>query len=282
MFKKKVSSLVFALLVVLLAAQVASAADCSSLVAGRKYAQQFGGFFLPGTLVPNAGGGYWQFNADGTFTGSVTFAIGTMFAFMDMPASGTYQLSWDPVTHVCAGTAHESGMDQNFQLIVNGDGASIEFIHIDMGLAAGFTAYPMATGKCKMDTLAGTYTYNAKGWIAPPEGVPAPPFSAGGLMPLNFSGAIRFDGNGNFSGWDTVGIAGGLVTGGAVPRTFAGTYSVGANCVATMTMEDSLGNVGEKAIQTEVFILQKAKAIQVVNLNPGTVLAFTANKAVEE
>lgn len=284
MSRTKVWSLVFAIIVILVAAQVANAADCSSLVAGRKYAQQFGGFLNVGALLPNAGGGYWQFNANGTFTGSVTFAVGTMFHFVDMPIAGTYSLAWDPATQVCAGVAHEEEMDQNFQLLVNGDGASIEFMHSDMGLIAGFTAFPLHTGKCKRETLAGTYSYNAKGWIVPPppETLPPPPPGVppfpmpkvAGMVPLAFSGGIKFDGAGNFTGSDLVSLVG-LV----LPRTFTGTYTVGANCVATMTLQDSIGN---PPIHTEVFILQKAKAIQVINTDPGTVLAFTANKAVED
>ena len=99
-------------------------------------------------------------------------------------------------------------------------------------------------------------------------------------MSLNFSGVINFDGKGSFSGSDRVSIAGALVTPpGAVPRTFTGTYTVGSSCVATMEMVDSIGN---PPIHTEVFILQKGKAIQVVNIDDGTVLAFTATKAVED
>ena len=284
MFGKKIWSLVVAMIAVVAAAQVASATDCSSLVAGKKYAQQFGGFFNFGTLVvPNAGGGYWQFNADGTFTGLATLSIGMpdgtkpTTLVQDLPISGTYQVSWNAVTGVCAGTAHESTMDQNFQLLVNGDGASIEFMHTDFFLAIGFTGLPMQTGKCKNSMLASTYSYNAKGWILPPpaEALPFPfPFpTVSGFAPLVFSGAIKFDGAGNFTGSDTVSLDG-LV----LPRTFTGTYTVDTNCVATMTMQDDIGN---PPIHTEVFILQKAKAIQVINTDLGTVLAFTATKAAE-
>jgi hypothetical protein len=160
-------------------------------------------------------------------------------------------------------------------MIVANGGKTIEFFHADSNwLTVGFTATPMHDSRCSLQTIKGTYTYNAKGWIMPPFPL-AVLSDEYNFTPLGFSGAIHFDGAGNLNGWDTVSLNG--VT---MERTYTGTYTMGANCVSQMVLNDDMGN---PPITTENFVLKDGDAIQAVNTDyPSTVLAFTAVRTGSE
>ncbi len=256
------------------AAAQTNGADCSSLVIGRTYGHQFGGYLNAGTIVPYAGGGYFEFLPGGVVKGSSTIVVGGMVRLLDLPADGTYTLTWKTGTSpaVCAGQV-VSGTNI-FQAVVLDNGNAIEYFHNDdKGLVVGFTGTPMKDRKCDLGTIKGTYIYNAKGWIMPPP----LPFELATLSadypytPFGFSGAISFDGNGGLTGWDTVSLNGLIM-----PRTYVGTYDVKSNCMASMELNDDIGN---PTIHTENIVLKNGKALHVINTDfPRTVLAFTATK----
>lgn len=285
-------------IIVLAASQLSSAhmRDCSSLIAGRTYANDFSGFLNIGQLVPNAGGQYLRFHGNGTVTGLVTFSVGfqdpNFIQLTDLAVTGTYHVAWNPATTppVCSGSVSvDSGpIHHDFQLVVNREGSSIEFLdtpnpEVEGFVLLGFTARPMHEGRCNKATLDSTYTYNAKGWITPPPplvdaGLPLPGLQ--GLIPIAFSGAISFNGAGHLTGWDTV-----ILDGVVAPRTYAGEYTVGPNCVVTSHFTDTLGNFAA----TENFVLEGGKGMIVININtdntgtvnPGTVLSFIARRVTD-
>jgi hypothetical protein len=285
-------AVIVALLVQSISANAATN-DCSWMLADRTFAHQFGGYGnFYDVIGKNFGGGYFEFGHNGKYKGMTTLGV-AQFAFLkDLPVSGTYTAEWNFATTppTCAGQMVEDGpMGNVMQFVVGARGQSLELMHVDEnGLVLGITALPMHTDRCSLGTLHSVYTYNAKGWILPPPlppGFPMP--TVGGFAPIGFSGAISFDGRGHLKGWDTVSINGMIM-----PRTFSGNYSVGPNCVSSMTMVDTIGNT----IHTENFILKYGKAIQVVNTDvmpdpatpeckkdcnvvPTTILSFTATEA---
>ncbi len=266
---------------ILLVAQVATAQaikggmDCNILVAGRTFSHQFSGFWNIGAIVPNAGAGYFKFQAGGKVTGSVTTMIGNIVLLEDLPQQGTYSLKWDTSTSpaVCKGTLKLD--DYVFQMVVTDGGNAIEYMNVDENwLVVTFTGTPVkpmfAAPNCSQASLKGTYSYNARGWIMPP--FPLPVLSeAFPFAPFGFSGVLNFDGMGNITGWDTVSLEGVVV-----PRTFTGTYTMNGNCVATSMISDSMGN---PPIHTKNYLTKNGKAMHVINTDfPSTVLAFTATK----
>ena len=263
----------FLLIVLIVAAQSgvaqAKSGDCSYLVVGRTYAHQFGGFVNFGTIVPNAGAGYFQFLPHNVVKSSTTLMIGKAALLKDMPETGTYSLAWNTSTSpaVCTGTLNSG--ENAFQIVVAQGGESIEFFHADAnGLVVGFTASPMHEPNCSLQTIKGTYTYNAKGWIVPP--FPLPVLSDFfNFTPFGFSGAIHFDGAGNLNGWDTVSLNGAIMQ-----RTYTGTYTMSAGCVSEMVLTDTMGNT----ITTQNLVLKDGAAIHAVNTDQtlSTALAFTS------
>ncbi|MGA2260756.1 MAG: hypothetical protein ABSH28_04895 [Acidobacteriota bacterium] len=69
-------------------------------------------------------------------------------------------------------------------------------------------------------------------------------------------------------GWELVSLNGAIV-----PMRYVGWYKVDHDCTSTMPLLDDMRN---PVSYTEAFILDDAKAIDVVNLDQGCLLAFPA------
>ncbi len=234
---------------------------------GHRYAFVFTGFVdlgQPVGITTNAGGGWELFHANGTLSTSASLSIGGLI--IPSKDKGKYELHLDTTAKPpsCIGTATmQSG--STFQFVVSADGSQIEQMHTDQGLVVLMDVARMENRTCSNATLKTNYLYVASGYFAP-QGYP---LAFGEYTPFGFSGIITFDGQGNLVGWDTVSIAGN-----AVPRTYKGTYTVKADCTATMELKDTLNN----DIHTKNFIYAGARKIAFINTDAGTVLGFNATR----
>lgn len=87
-----------------------------------------------------------------------------------------------------------------------------------------------AQASCDNSTISGSYGWHAHGFGH--NGMPEAPVPAGGSQPAALQGDITFDGNGNIThGTQKVSVGGTQVP----TFTFAGSYSVDADCSGTVT-----------------------------------------------
>ena len=265
--------LVLILLAIPAAAQTSAAIramSCSEILEGQRYAFVFQGFYDLGDgmgLTPNVGGGVIHFGHDGRFSALANLNIGG-FPVMDYSLEGPYSMKENTSTQppVCAGTAAaDSG--PTFQFIVTRNGEILEQMHTDQGLIAVVTSLPVERGPCTNASLRGSYVYSANGFFA--TSGPMQPFGA--YTPFGFSGVVSFDGRGHLNGWDTVSIGGQVLP---EPRTYSGTYHMRPDCTATSEFQDSLHN----DVHTVNYLYKDGKAVAIVNVDAGTVLAFNATR----
>ena len=100
----------------------------------------------------------------------------------------------------------------------------ISLFLLTLGLAASSTLTAYAR-PCSNQTLKGTYANSLHGLIYPPDG----------SAPLVLAGVVKstYDGRGNFTQVDAVGVNGHLTPGW---RPGSGTYSVNPDCTGTSTI----------------------------------------------
>ena len=100
----------------------------------------------------------------------------------------------------------------------------ISLFLLTLGLAASSTLTAYAR-PCGNQTLKGTYANSLHGLIYPPDG----------SAPLVLAGVVKstYDGQGNFTQVDAVGVNGHLTPGW---RPGSGTYSVNPDCTGTSTI----------------------------------------------
>ena len=100
----------------------------------------------------------------------------------------------------------------------------ISLFLLTLGLAASSTLTAYAR-PCSNQTLKGTYANSLHGLIYPPDG----------SAPLVLAGVVKstYDGQGNFTQVDAVGVNGQLTPGW---RPGSGTYSVNPDCTGTSTI----------------------------------------------
>jgi hypothetical protein len=124
--------------------------------------------------------------------------------------------------------------------------------------------------KCSVAMLEGTYAYSAQGLMIIPE--------SGQSVPFVFAGALTFDGEGNLQGADRVSFGGP-----AIPRTFQGTYAVDDatasrdECAFTSRFTDDM-QPKPNTINTYMVLARKGDSLKVINVDPGFVLTFEADK----
>jgi len=240
--------------------------SCSHLLIGHRYAFVFQGFVDLGDgkgLTPNVGGGVIHFGRDGRFSSVAKLNIGGVPGTDSL--QGNYSMTEDHNTQppVCAGTVRADD-GTTLQFLVSRNGEVLEQMHTDQGLIVVVTSLPMEAGPCTDFSLRGTYLYSANGFFATISGLLQP---FGSYTPFAFSGAISFDGRGHLTGWDTVSLGGSIA-----PRTYSGTYHVNPDCSATSEFIDSMGH----DLHTINYLYEGGRAIAVVNIDAGTLLAFNA------
>jgi hypothetical protein len=100
----------------------------------------------------------------------------------------------------------------------------ISLFLLTLGLAASSTLTAYAR-PCSNQTLKGTYANSLHGLIYPPDG----------SAPLVLAGVVKstYDGKGNFTQVDAVGVNGNVTPGW---RPGSGTYSVNPDCTGTSTI----------------------------------------------
>ncbi|MCF2150198.1 hypothetical protein IQ276_027960 [Desmonostoc muscorum LEGE 12446] len=124
-------------------------------------------------------------------------------------------------------------------------------------------AKAQAAPVCRLSTLNSVYGAQAAGTIVS-DLAPLTPGAFGGI------GLFIFDGNGGFSGNNTVSF-----NGTSVSRTFVGTYQVQPNCTASFTYTDS-SNFSTTAIGV---IVNKGKKVLIIQTVPaGSVITGSFEK----
>jgi len=84
-----------------------------------------------------------------------------------------------------------------------------------------------AKSGCSNSTLNSSYRYSSSGSGFPVAG---PIHPAGATLPFASVGIATFNGDGTFSGSDTISLSGNTI-----PRAFTGTYTVNSDCTGSMT-----------------------------------------------
>jgi hypothetical protein len=111
-----------------------------------------------------------------------------------------------------------------------------------LSLHIGMAPLALANDKCSTETLKGTYIFTQDGieTRAPSETQPA-----GDRRPFGYAGIETYDGDGNFTGINTLATA---RRPDQVPTTtvtefleYSGTYEVGSNCTVLWTSTDADG-----------------------------------------
>ncbi len=276
-------TLLFAFGSIVIAASVLSGqsagTDCSYLVAGRSYANTFGGFINAQqylnvnlgpegqwVLLPSAGAGIMTFRADGTVTNTETLMAG-QFIGGKMTLNGSYTLAWDSskIPIMCAGRVRLPGevngmsFEDDFQMTVTSDGHRVELIHTNAGLIVATATRPAEVKGCSNATIGGKYTYSTKGWgLGALVGVTDSKQLLAGYVAASMSGTLQFFpyraapddfidaplGASAVLGWDTLNIGGALSA--SMPvliyRKMLGWYKVDpTDCTGTLLLRDDTG-----------------------------------------
>ena len=123
------------------------------------------------------------------------------------------------------------------------------------------TALPAQARECSLASVAGSYGYTTSGFVATP---------AGTFVPAAAAGKITFDRNGNVSGTQTR-----VVAGSSLDETYAGTYSVNADCTGSFTV---LVQPDTRTSTVNLVWTDNTNGASAVFKNPGFVLTATARR----
>jgi hypothetical protein len=119
-----------------------------------------------------------------------------------------------------------------------------------------------AQSGCSVQTLSSPYTYADNGYYFDQKGNEYGFAAAGLLVP---------DGNGNFSGTDTV-SNGAVITRG---RQFSGAYTVNSNCTGSLVFMDANGNA---QAHLDFVITNNGRNVNFIQADNGTVISGTAQQ----
>ena len=112
-------------------------------------------------------------------------------------------------------------------------------------------------GNCSLSTLNGNYGDTFSGIIV-------------GLGPIAGIGVTNFDGQGHFTGSDTVNINGS----GGIPETSTGNYTVNSDCTGTRVQTFPDGRV----VSLSFVIVNHGKEFLFLNTAPGVVITGSSKK----
>jgi hypothetical protein len=113
---------------------------------------------------------------------------------------------------------------------------------------------------CSLDILKGAYAVYGQGNVF--AGTPQE------AQEVDI-GLINYDGNGGFVGNSTFSLNGKIIR-----TTFAGTYNVTADCIATAVVKDDLGEV----LHEEGVVLGDGVEVRFIGTDPGAVIARVARR----
>ena len=201
---------------------------------------------------------------DGAGHVSITYAasLGGVIEPWGAMATGTYSVN--PDCTISGGTINDEGLPANFVGTITRRGMlqEVDLMYTNRYWVASGILKRTPPGGCSQQTLKGTYAVFGQGLVTLPN---LPP-----LLPGGHVGIFTADGLGNFSGEDTVNIAG--TTG---PDTFTAKYTLNADCTFSAAITASIGTVHEVGTVTGVGRFQEVHSIIV---EPGWVLAETGKK----
>ena len=216
-----------------------SISPCSASSLNGNYIIQINGDqFTAGGAVAGviAATSVFQFDGQGKLTGSVFQVVGV--APSTVTVTGTYTVSSD-----CSGTlSYTDSANRASTVSLEVNGPDVVFAGLSSGVAytgAGHAAFVSAgqattTGTCDLTTLGGSYGVSVTGRQVSAAGVLAQVFQG--------EGTASFDGQGGVNLALTASKNGAP----AAQAVFPGTYTLGASCAGTMTLQIQGG-------QTSVF-----------------------------
>jgi len=215
---------------------------------------------LPAPPVLTAGSGTVTYDGNGNFsvkdTGSINGAIspGT--------ATGTYTVNPDCTYSDVLTTTGGPVFREVGTIIGRGIFQEIHIIDVDPWFINVLTLRKTPEGGCSQESVKGTYTVFGQGFLAPP--------GMSTLVPVAHVGIFTADGQGTFSGEDTIRIANTTVQ-----DTFTAKYTVNPDCTVTDQIFTAIGEIDEVGTFTGVGRSQEYHGIIT---NPGWVVAETAKK----
>lgn len=115
-------------------------------------------------------------------------------------------------------------------------------------------------GGCNARTLKGKFGTVTSGTVT---------FADGSRFPVAEVGLFKLDGVKNVTGSDTFSLDGNVS-----PRTFTGTYTVTADCMATFVLTDGDGNTGT----TGGVIVNNGDSVLLISTNPGDTISGRATR----
>lgn len=260
--------LALALLAIPIAAQTnaASKGNCSLATLKGAYGDfeegtilaQFPG--LPAPPYPVVASGLVTYDGAGNVSATYTASFGGVI--LPGTATGTYTVNPDCTYSDVITEPNGPGGHHVGTVTGNGMFQEIQLMYTDPWLVASATLRKAPAGACSQETLKGKYAIFGQG-LATLPGLPP-------LLPGAHVGIFTADGLGNFTGEDTITIAG--TTG---PDTFTAKYTVNADCTFSADVTASIEVIHEVGTITGVGRFQEVHNIIV---EPGWVLAETGKK----
>jgi hypothetical protein len=129
---------------------------------------------------------------------------------------------------------------------------------------------------CSIQALRGTFTYSGQSLaLFPlPSTPPTQPNLIGAYTPFAVAGSATFNGDGTLEGVDVVNLGFG-----GVPRTYTGTYTVDDPENCTFAVEYTpVSSLPPATFHFHVVPSGGGKTLQIVETDPGSVLAFSAER----
>ena len=206
---------------------------------------------FPGSIgtVPVANYGLFTADGIGSFTGSATESLGGVIAAVTV--SGEYSL-----TAACTGASafrDSLGNVAHFAFTVNANGGVIEFVQTDSGTVVSGRAQPLAPA-CDSTAFSGTLHvchqrvagFRRRVCATPTRGGSSPTERAASRARARLAQAASWKG-----------------------ATLSGTYSTNSSCTGTVSMSDSLGNVGPPRMT----VVNDGQQVLFIYTTAGTVVA---------
>jgi hypothetical protein len=182
------------------------------------------GDFDQGTVLVDMGFGPPPFQAlvagvvtyDGAGNFTSTFFGSFAGISFQSSATGTYEVQPD-----CTYSDYLPSSNTHSQGIITGDGMQqeIHFVYTDVSVFASGTLKKTPQGGCSLASVKGRFGLFGEGTFAP----------AGTPVKANHVGTVTYDGNGHFSGKETVNVIGTPT----FQSDFIGTYTVNTDCTVT-------------------------------------------------
>lgn len=196
--------------------------------------------------------------------GHISATYTASFGGMILPATATGKYIVKPDCTYSDTITEPNGPGGHHVGTITGEGMlqEVHFVYTDPWLVASGTLKKTPRRGCSQETLEGTYAIFGQGLATLPN---LPPF-----LPVAHVGTFTADGDGHFSGEDTITIAGKTKA-----DAFTAEYIVKPDCSFTSAITTSIGVVNEAGVITGVGRFQETHTIYT---NQGWVAAETGKK----